>query len=290
MTDDKTSPAPEPPNVVGLTGTEAVFRILAYTGRPMKKRDIDEWLKDAEQPSLRQGQIAGAFWRLTTAYENVVEKRERGLYQIHPAWDGKPLDQQRQEDDTDYGTTAPAEADESQPDNLRPLIPCYGLYWHRDQVAWEARGGKPQLLGFPTDGEGDAVDFAYQRGVYILYNWPNIIYVGRTTKSLYERLRGHDKNPRRAHEWDRFSWFGLYPVDTNDALAAPNLNLDMSDIVAAFETLLITILSPPFNDKSGDRLGQRYLQIPDSIVEEQEQKKLAGQMKELWANVRFGKS
>ena len=51
----------EPPNVAGLTGKEAVFQILAHVKRPLKKRDIDEWLKASGQEPLTDGQIAGAF-------------------------------------------------------------------------------------------------------------------------------------------------------------------------------------------------------------------------------------
>lgn len=286
MTDDQIPPASELPNVVGLTGTEAVFRILAHTREPMKMGDIHRWLEDNRQPPLTDGQIAGAFWRLTTAYENVVEKPDRGTYRIHDAWDDKPLDQQelkkQQEEDVDYGTTATAEADERQPDIL---IPCYGLYWHRDQIAWDAR--QQQMLGSPTDEASEIVDFANQWGVYILYYWPNITYVGRTTRSLYARLKDHIAQSRRANEWDRFSWFGLRPVDENGNLAAPHPRLDMGDIVAAFETLLITTLSPPFNDRSGERLGRRYLQVPDPIVEDRKRKALAEQIKDILERARF---
>ena len=259
---------------------------------------IHEWLENNRQPPLTDGQIAGAFWRLTTAYENVVAKHARGIYRIHPAWDGKPLDQQklkppnqqRQEDDTDYGIKAREEADEKKKSQKKkPIIHCYGLYWHRDQSGLDVAGqSRTGMLGLSTEVEGEIVDFAKQQGVYILYNWPNITYVGRTTSSLYERLIDHAKNPRRAYEWDRFSWFGLCPVDENGDLAAPHPSLDMSDIVAAFETLLITTLSPPFNSKQGDRLGTRYLQVPDSTVEDREREKLVDQMRKLWASARFG--
>lgn len=284
MTDDQIPPASELPNVVGLTGTEAVFRILAYTREPMKMEGIHRWLEDNKQPSLTAGQIAGAFRRLTLAYEKVVERTAKGIYRIHSEWNGDPLDRQSRmpiEDDAEHDTAATTKADKGE---TGILIPCYGLHWHRDQVEWDT---ETQLLGFLPD-DGDSVNFACQWGVYILYNWPNITYVGRTAGRLYLRLKEHTKKSLPSGEWDRFSWFGLCPVDGDGT--GPPQSLDNSNVVAAFETLLIITLSPPANRIQGAGLGKRYSQVPDPIVEEREREALGEQMKKLWASARFGKS
>ncbi len=154
------------------------------------------------------------------------------------------------------------------------LIPCYGMSWHRDQVVW----GERELLGSPGRyGDNNIeVNFADQIGVYVLYEWPNVIYVGRTTDSgLYDRLYDHTRHERR--KWfDRFSWFGLHSVDTNQELVSNRDSLDMDEAIKAMETILIKILSPPFNDKGGDHLGPRYSQVPE--VEKRKQERAAKQI------------
>ena len=269
---------PQAPDIAGLSGTEALFRILAHAGEPMTAKAISEWLVSNAQPMLSQGQVAGGLYRLTNAYSNVVEKVGRGEYRIHPAWNRQPLDQQAPLVQHKAGKPV-AKTGKPSTKVGKMLIPAYGLYWHRDQVEW---GGRADLLGQSTAND-ETINFAEQSGVYILYNWPNITYVGRTTNDLYGRLKDHTSNDRRANEWDRFSWFGLRPVD-DDALGEPRL-LDAADMVAAFETLLIRVLSPPFNDKSGDGLGDLFLQVPDAAIEEQEQNDLKARMKEIWKNV-----
>ena len=45
VTDTSQTYEPEPPNVAGLTGKEAVFQILAHIRKPAKKKDIESWLQ-----------------------------------------------------------------------------------------------------------------------------------------------------------------------------------------------------------------------------------------------------
>ena len=138
------------------------------------------------------------------------------------------------------------------------LIPCYGVNWHRDQIEWDR---SPQLWGSLRDDDSARVNFAEQFGVYVLYEWPNVTYVGRTTEGhLYERLLSHTTDPHRGW-FDRFSWFGLLAVGADRKLEHPRGHLDMKEAITAMEAILIEILSPPFNNRRGDFLGTRYDQV-----------------------------
>ena len=262
----------EPPNVEGLTGKEAVFQILAYVKRPLKKRDIDEWLEANKQEPLTDGQIDGAFYALSTNYLNVVEKVEPGTYRIHKEWNGEPLDKQVGQ----QGRSVPQSTPVSQARRARVVIPCFGLHWERNLVSWSTA---QNLLGAAKGG--DAVNFANQTGVYVLYQWPQVNYVGRTASGeLYQRLKSHHMDPTKGL-WDRFSWFGLDQLDDDGRLRERRGQMSIADEVTMMEALLINVLTPPHNNKGGDGMGVQYFQVPDPTVEEREQEKLRQLLKRL---------
>lgn len=253
----------DPPNVAGLIGKEAVFRILAHIEKPAKKRDIDKWLKTNRQEPLTDGQINGAFYDLSTNYVNVVEKVERGTYRIHEEWNGEPLEAQER---TAIGSQIRAA---NEPRGRGVVIPCFGLHWERGLVSWSAG---QSLLGAVKDG--DAVNFANQTGVYVLYQWPQVNYVGRTAHGgLFQRLKSHDTDLGKGL-WDKFSWFGLSEVDDDGSLRERG-QLSIVDEVTMMEALLISVLTPPHNNRGGEGMGVQYFQVPDPMVEEREQKALA---------------
>lgn len=269
----------EPPNVAGLTGKEAVFQILAHVKRPLKKRDIDEWLKASGQEPLTDGQIAGAFYDLTTNYLNVVEKVEPGTYRIHKEWNGEPLDKQVGQQGRSVPQSAPIEPQGRTQAEDRPrfVIPCFGLHWERSLVSWSVG---QNLLGKAKNG--DAVNFANQTGVYVLYQWPQVNYVGRSKSGgLYQRLKAAHNDPAKGL-WDRFSWFGLNQLDDDGRLRRRG-QMSIADEVTMMEALLISVLTPPYNNRGGEGMGRQYFQVPDPVVEEREQKALARTLSELLA-------
>lgn len=157
----------------------------------------------------------------------------------------------------------PAEADredeEDDADDDKVSIAAYGLYWERDRVEWDVS----RLLG-RQNRVSTPVDFADQQGVYLLHHMRTVIYVGRTSaqnNGLFGRLRSHTKSDRRSGRWDRFSWFGVRPVDENGVLLAPRCELNTDQLIAILEAVLIETHLPPFNDKSGDLMGELYQQV-----------------------------
>ncbi|MFN3825036.1 MAG: HTH domain-containing protein [Pseudorhodobacter sp.] len=90
------------------------------------------------------------------------------------------------------GTLTPnaSVSDQSIEDEIRPIIPCIGMYWNVAKVAWRK---VPKLLGQQQSGAKE-IDFAEQLGVYILYDRDCVIYVGRSLdRPLGTRLYEHTK-------------------------------------------------------------------------------------------------
>ena len=267
-----------PPDITGLTGIGAVFRILAHTKKPMKQRDVLKWLENHGQRSLTKGQITGAFYHLLNTYDNVVEKTAEGTYRIHSTWNGKPLDEQTRET---IPAVSPPPSEHPKPTG-EVVIPCYGVYWDRSLVAWDA---EQMLLGASGASGEDAVDFAGQTGVYLLYQWPRVNYVGRAASgNLYQRLRTHNADPKKG-PWDKFSWFGLRAVGDNGQLDEPRGDITIEHEVTMMEALLISALEPPFNNRRGDWMGRPYFQVPSPEIEERERGALAARMKQLLEKV-----
>lgn len=276
----QTHTSAEPPNVAGLTGKEAVFQILAHVKRPLKKRDIDDWLEASGQDPLTDGQIDGAFYALSTNYLNVVEKVRPGTYRIHKKWNGEPLERQVGQQGRAVLQSASKEPrgrdDNDEEETKRVVIPCFGLHWERSLVSWSAG---QNLLGAAKGG--DAVNFANQTGVYVLYQWPQVNYVGRTVSGgLYQRLKSSHVDPAKGL-WDRFSWFGLSQFNDDGQLQERRGQMSVADEVTMMEALLINVLTPPHNNNRGNGMGVQYFQVPDPTVEEREQEALAGTLNQL---------
>lgn len=145
------------------------------------------------------------------------------------------------------------------------IIRAFGMYWRRSLVHWSA---SPRLYGIQQQG-ATRVDFAEQKGVYLLYDGREVIYVGRATeRRLGARLLAHTKD-RLNSRWDRFSWFGLLDVDSDGRLSSPQHRAPTEeDIVTTLEALLIEGLEPRQNRKRGDAFGAvEYLQFEDPHAE-----------------------
>jgi hypothetical protein len=143
------------------------------------------------------------------------------------------------------------------------VINAMGMFWERSKVDWK---NQPRVLGRQANGTTD-VDFCVQRGVYLLHDTQGIVYVGRTTerdlgKRLYEHL-----TDRIGGRWDRFSWFGVYPVNEDGTLRADadfsHLSIDV--VIDTMEAILIEAIEPRQNRKRGDTNFKdiEYLQRED---------------------------
>jgi HB1, ASXL, restriction endonuclease HTH domain len=168
-------------------------------------------------------------------------------------------------------TETPAEADET------GLINAFGMYWSRSNVLWTPT---PRILGQQQMGS-TPVDFCAQRGVYLLHDGRAVVYVGRTTEQhLGVRLRQHNSD-RLNGRWDRFSWFGVFPVAESGALntdAVGAFTLDM--LIVTMEALLIEGVEPPQNRKRGDDFrAAEFIQVIDPDIQKTQIIRLMDELK-----------
>ena len=96
-----------------------------------------------------------------------------------------------------------------------------------------------------------------------------MIYVGRTTEQpLGLRLRQHTLD-RLNGRWNRFTWFGVYPVTESGELSkAAGSQYTLEMLIATKEALLIEGIEPPQNRKRGDDFrAVEFLQVEDPEVQ-----------------------
>ncbi|MDO8886221.1 HTH domain-containing protein [Candidatus Oleimmundimicrobium sp.] len=139
------------------------------------------------------------------------------------------------------------------------IINAFGIYWNRNLVYWKTT---PDLLGIQQIGASE-VNFKDQIGIYLLHDSRETIYIGQAIdQPLGQRLKNHT-NDRLGGRWDRFSWFGFYPVNETGKLLN-DIKLDkitvqhLGDIL---EAILIESIEPRQNRKQGNLFfGLEYLQ------------------------------
>ena len=139
------------------------------------------------------------------------------------------------------------------------LINAFGIYWNRNLIYWKTI---PDLLGIQQLGASE-VNFKDQIGVYLLHDGRETIYVGQAIdQPLGQRLKNHT-NDRLSGRWDRFSWFGIYPISEDGKLKIEmNFeNLTIQNIGDILEAILIETIEPRQNRKQGNLFyGIEYLQ------------------------------
>jgi hypothetical protein len=234
-----------------LTWRDAILKVLTDADEPMHYTAIAEAIAEQELRSelgatpavtvaaIIAGQLRGKVIRVARGYYALARSAKR------PAADSEPASDAQQEE--------------------TGLINAFGMYWDRSLVLWS---GTPRLLGRQQPASSP-VDFSGQRGVYLLYDGREVVYVGRTTdQALGTRLRQHTMD-RLNGRWSRFSWFGVFAPSESGALdtaIAPQYNLDM--LITTMEALLIEGLEPPQNRKRGDDFrAVEFLQVEDPAIE-----------------------
>ena len=137
------------------------------------------------------------------------------------------------------------------------IVACFGMFWEREPICWRTM---PRISGVQFVGS-DTVDFCNQLGVYLLYDSREVIYVGRTTdRPLGQRLSEHTRDRLRTR-WNRFSWFGLLPVDDSGTLGDQPGSYSSSTMIPTLEAVLIEALEPRQNRKRGDDMAAvEYIQ------------------------------
>lgn len=158
------------------------------------------------------------------------------------------------------------------------LVPSYGMYWMRDAINWEAT---PKLLGVESTG-ASAIDLSEMRGIYMLYDGREVIYVGQAIdRPIIKRLSEHTKN-RLATRWNRFSWFGLdgiHPDSGKIIKQSEEFISDLHSLANVLEGILIEGLEPRQNRRQGDNFGFEFYQEVDKEILKG---KVLSQLNKIW--------
>ena len=229
-----------------MSWKDAAKKVLEEAGEPLHYTDITERILDqglkinfGATPAATVNATINAAIK-TEGSAGVFERTEPGEYGLR-TW-GKPS--LKPDDDADSGS-----------------LEAFGMYWQRNDVYWAS---KPRLLG-RTHPKADRVDLAGQQGVYLLYDENGVVvYVGQATKqSIGQRLAQHTKDRLRGR-WQRFSWFGIRPVDEDGRLGLVAAGtITPARLTSTLEALLIEALEPRQNRAGSSYSGIEYLQVTD---------------------------
>lgn len=167
------------------------------------------------------------------------------------------------------------DGDDASVDEPTGPIHALGMFWNRDLVRWAST---PAILGRQQIGASH-VDMCEQRGIYLLHDVREVIYVGRSTdRSLGKRLYEHTLD-RLNTRWNRFSWFGLCPVHDDGSLGGPTHGHGADSVLSAMEAILIEALEPVQNRRRGDGFaGVEFIQAQDPELERAQQKALMAEL------------
>lgn len=249
---------------------DAVTAVLRSAGEPMHYADI---AREVAKKGYRKKSELGATPANTVAVtigsslkaegdQSPFIRSTRGYYTL------KDLE----------GLAAPAEENETAVVSpVTGIINALGMYWERSKVAWKT---EPKILGRQQQ-DSKPVDFCNQVGIYFLHDSQGIVYVGRTTdQNLGRRLQQHTID-RLNGRWDRFSWFGIYPVNESGSLRTSvdvsHVGLDV--VISTLEAVLIEGLEPRQNRRRGDDFqAVEFLQSEDPAIEQAKQQAVLAQM------------
>lgn len=142
---------------------------------------------------------------------------------------------------------------------VHKIINSFGIYWSRELVHWKSF---PDLLGIQQVG-ASGVNFKEQIGIYLLHDGRETIYVGQAIEQpLGKRLKIHTID-RLSGRWDRFSWFGFYPINDKGKLITDIKieNITFQNLGDLLEAVLIESMEPRQNRRQGNLFsGIEFLQ------------------------------
>jgi hypothetical protein len=161
------------------------------------------------------------------------------------------------------------------------LINSFGIYWNRNLVHWKS--AIPDLFGIQQIGAKE-VNFKDQKGIYLLHDSRETIYVGQAIEQpLGKRLRDHTTD-RLAGRWDRFSWFGFYPINDEGQI---NIDAQFKDFTIQhlgdiLEAILIESIEPRQNRKQGNSfIGLEFLQQESPEIKQKQKRQMLDEISKL---------
>lgn len=241
-----------------LKWKEAIVKVFEEEKKALHYTDIAKFIAERDhRKSLGATPVDTVSATITTDIntnkeKSIFAKVSRGVYILRKLVD----------DGTQLVSDEPeieAVSDQTTKTERYKIINAFGIYWNRNLVHWKTI---PDLLGIQQIGASE-VNFKNQIGIYLLHDARETIYVGQAIdQSLGQRLKNHTSD-RLGGRWDRFSWFGFYPVNETGQLIT-DIKLDLitvQNLGDILEAILIESIEPRQNRKQGNLFfGLEYLQ------------------------------
>ena len=155
---------------------------------------------------------------------------------------------------------------EIEKENESKIIKLFGMFWDRSKIECER-----SMKGRQNIRSG-AVDFKDARGVYVLYDGREAIYVGQALKTpILKRLKDHTKD-RLSGRWNRFSWFSVDGINQDGTIAMTDnkFPISLDDLINALEGIMIECMETSQNRKQGDDFGDEYIQDENPEVDKEQ--------------------
>ncbi len=246
-----------------MTWKDAIKKVLLDEGTPMHYTDITSRIFEN---GYRKKDECGATPEQTVCAQlatkkDLFRKLGNGVYELI---DNSPLTLKGEPETKPEKEVTSEEAEQIQRNNI---IKNFGMYWSRYNVNWKSMN----LYGSQNIG-ANKVNFKEQKGIYMLHDAREVIYVGQAVKQpISKRLSEHCKD-RLNGRWDRFSWFGFYGINEDGSIMIEdfkNTIFSMENLANAFEAILIEGLEPRQNRKAGNDFGFEFIQVPDTEMEDE---------------------
>ncbi len=237
----------------------AIIQVLKEEQKPLHTSDIAQMI--VERGYRKKYGATPNQTVSTTITEDINKNKEKsiffkvdsGIYNL------------RENYSADFSISAKDSIQLERTESIR-VINAYGIYWNRNLIHWKTN---PDIFGVQLTG-AVKVNFKDQIGIYLLHDSRETIYVGQAIQqTLGKRLSDHQKD-RLCGRWDRFSWFGFYPVKDTGKLDIhfkfENMtNVQMGNLL---EAILIESIEPRQNRKQGNFFANlEYLQVESPELE-----------------------
>ncbi len=236
---------------------DAIIDVLREAEEPMHYVDITTKILKQGKRTEVGATPANSVCAAINKNLDIFEKTDAGKYALrntfnYAKWKG--------EDTTTENEEKASIDTEITKESRKTIIKTYGKHWRRDKVDWTKT--EPSLVGRQSP-KSQYVDFKAMRGIYMLFDHNELIYVGVAVKeSIAKRLKHHTKD-KFCNRWNRFSWFGIDSVNQNGTIHKVNtFSVKIDDVAKALEAIVIEGAEPPCNKRGGDYLkGREYKQL-----------------------------
>lgn len=266
-----------------LTWREATIKVLKEEGKELHYRDIAK--KIAEKGYRTALGFTPQDSVNSTMSSDINKEKDRSVF-VKGSVAGIYMLRADMEGDTQSSSNndAPSEKKKEKKDDLQ--IRSFGIYWDIGRVMWEQK--HPEMYGMQEPTK-EQVNFKNQIGVYLLHDNREIIYIGRAIKDpIGKRLKDHTSD-RLNGRWNRFSWFGFYPIENGKLKVVEGGELGKLDVDGFgkfLEAVLIESIQPYLNRRQGDGMtGCEFIQGEDP---KEKNKKTSDLLKKLQQQVEAG--